>query len=78
VPAVGRILGQLVNTAAKWAEKGDAYQDLALANKEVLIRDVIISVCLGCRDQRMVGSQVPGVRKASSGVQMGEVKRRRL
>jgi len=78
VPAVWRILGQLVNTAAKWAEKGDAHQDLAPANKEQLVGDVIISVCLGCSDQRMVGSQVPGVRKASRGVQMGEVQRRRL
>ena len=38
VPTVWRILGQLLNTAARRTNKGDAHLDLILANKEKLVR----------------------------------------
>ena len=38
VPTVWRILGQLLNTAARRTNKRDAHLDLILANKEKLVR----------------------------------------
>lgn len=46
VPAAWSILRRLLSRAAWWARKGDAHLDLVLANKEELVRDVIISVSL--------------------------------
>ena len=69
------VLGELLSTAARWATKGNANLDLILTSKEELVRDVKVSVSLGCRDTEMGGSHVPTrVRKESRRVQMSGIR----
>jgi len=63
--------GQLLNTAARCANRGDAHLDLIVAIREMQVRDVKSNVSLGCSPHEAVGSELSkGVSKESNRVHM--------
>lgn len=65
------VLGELLSTVARGANKGHANLELILASKEELARELKGSVSLGCHYPEIVGSRFPKrVKKENRRLQM--------